>query len=521
MGENQQRMKKIFIFDTTLRDGEQTPGVSLNGVEKLEIARALQKLGVDAIEAGFPISSEGDFEGVKAIAKEIKGPVITALARATKKDIDRAWEAIKYSQKPRIHTFIATSELHMEFKLKMSREEVLNKAVEMVKYAKSLCPSVEFSPEDGTRTDKDFLYEILKAVIDAGADVVNIPDTVGYTTPIEYGILIQGIKKNVPNIDKAIISVHCHNDLGLAVANSLSAVESGALQIECAVNGLGERAGNASLEELVMAIKTRADYFKCETNIISEEITHISSLVSHMTGIQIQPNKAIVGANAFAHESGIHQHGVLNCRETYEIMTPESVGLKKSLLVLGKHSGRHAFEDRLKQLGYVNLSSEKINEAFHSFKDLADKKKVVSDNDIEAMVREEAVKVPEYFKLEYFRIVSGNGIESTATVVVDFENKKVEQVSNGYGPVDATFNAIEKAIGENIVLKDYYLKAIGGGRDALGEVIVKIEKNGRVHVGSGISTDIVEASAKAFVNALNKSYYTADLEENDISAINQ
>lgn len=507
-----EEVKKIFIFDTTLRDGEQTPGVSLNVVEKLEIAKALQKLGVDAIEAGFPIASDGDFEGVKTIAKNIKGPVITALARATKKDIDRAWEALKYSEKPRIHTFLATSDLHMEFKLKMSREQVLNKVSEMVRYAKSLCPSVEFSPEDGTRTDKDFLYKVLEAAIDAGADVVNIPDTVGYTTPLEYGELIQGIKKNVPNIDKAIISVHCHNDLGLAVSNSLAAMENGAMQIECAMNGLGERAGNASLEELVMAIKTRSDYFNCKTNIISEELTHVSSLVSHMTGIQIQPNKAIVGANAFAHESGIHQHGVLNCRETYEIMTPESVGLKKSLLILGKHSGRHAFEDRLKALGYVNLNSEKINEAFLEFKALADKKKIVSDNDIEAMIIQEAVKVPEYFKLEYFNIVSGNGIASTSTVKVTFENKTVEQVSNGYGPVDATFNAIEKAIGINIVLKDYYLKAVGGGRDALGEVIVKIEKDDNIYVGNGVSTDIIEASAKAFVNALNKSYYKSRID---------
>jgi 2-isopropylmalate synthase len=509
MGEKETKVKKIFIFDTTLRDGEQTPGVSLNVEEKLEIARALQKLGVDAIEAGFPIASEGDFEGVKTIAKEIKGPVITALARATKKDIDRAWDAIKYSEKPRIHTFLATSDLHMEFKLKMNREEVLRKAVEMVRYAKSLCPSVEFSPEDGTRTERAFLYKILEAVIDEGADVVNIPDTVGYTTPLEYGDLIKGIKENVPNIHKAIISVHCHNDLGLAVANSLAAMESGALQIECAMNGLGERAGNASLEELVMAIKTRANYFQCDTDIVSEELTRASTLVSHLTGIQIQPNKAIVGANAFAHESGIHQHGVLNCRETYEIMTPESVGLKKSLLVLGKHSGRHAFEDRLKELGYTNLNSEKINEAFFKFKDLADKKKVVSDNDIEAMIRQEIVQVPEYFKLEYFQIVSGTRIASTSTVKVSFENKTVEEASCGDGPVDATFNAIEKAIGVNVILKDYYLKSVGGGQDALGEVIVKIEKDSNTYVGNGISTDVVEASAKAFVNALNKVYYRA------------
>ncbi|MBK5241750.1 2-isopropylmalate synthase [Clostridium sp.] len=518
MGGKEVGLKKIFIFDTTLRDGEQTPGVSLNVVEKLEIARALQKLGVDVIEAGFPIASDGDFEGVKTIAKNIVGPVITALARATKKDIDRAWEAIKYSKTPRIHTFLATSDLHMEFKLKMSREEVLSKVVEMVRYAKSLCPSVEFSPEDGTRTEKDFLYKVLEAAIDAGADVVNIPDTVGYTTPLEYGDLIQEIRKNVPNIDKAIISVHCHNDLGLAVSNSLAAMENGAMQIECAMNGLGERAGNASLEELVMAIKTRSDYFKCETNIASEELVHVSSLVSHMTGIQIQPNKAIVGANAFAHESGIHQHGVLNCRETYEIMTPESVGLKKSLLVLGKHSGRHAFENRLKDLGYLNIKPEKINEAFLEFKDLADKKKIVSDNDIEAMIRQETVKVPEYFKLVQFNIVSGNGIASTSTIKLSFENKTVEQISSGYGPVDATFNAIEKAIGTNIILKDYYLKAVGGGRDALGEVIVKIEKDSNIYVGNGVSTDIIEASAKAFVNALNKSHYRENIEVVNIEA---
>ena len=509
---NQAEVRKIFIFDTTLRDGEQTPGVSLNVEEKLEIARELQKLGVDVIEAGFPIASDGDFEGVKTIAKKIKGPVITALARATKKDIDRAWESIKYSEKPRIHTFLATSDLHMEFKLKMSREEVLNKAVEMVAYAKSLCPSVEFSPEDGTRTEKEFLYKVLEAVIDAGADVVNIPDTVGYTTPLEYGALIQGIKKSVPNIDKAIISVHCHNDLGLAVANSLAAMESGAMQLECAMNGLGERAGNASLEELVMALKTRANYFQCKTDIITEELTRTSSLVSHITGVQIQPNKAIVGANAFAHESGIHQHGVLNCRETYEIMTPESVGLKKSLLVLGKHSGRHAFEDRLKDIGYVNLDSEKINEAFLKFKALADKKKVVSDNDIEAMIRQEIVQVPEYFKLEYYQVVSGNRVASTSTVKVSFEDKMMEEASCGDGPVDATFNAIEKAIGVNVILKDYYLKSVGGGKDALGEVIVKIEKGSNTYIGNGISTDIVEASAKAFVNAINKSYYKSTVE---------
>ncbi len=380
--------KRIKIFDTTLRDGEQTPGVNLNKEEKLKIAKQLEKLGVDCIEAGFPIASNGDFEAVKVIAQNVHKPVIVALARASKKDIDRAWEAIKYAKKPRIHTFIATSDIHMEHKLKMSSEDVLKSAIEAVKYAKSKSPyvEVEFSCEDGTRTQREFLYKILEKAIDAGSDVVNIPDTVGYSTPIEFGYFIAGIKVNVPNIDKAQISVHCHNDLGLAVANSLAGVENGAIQIECAINGLGERAGNASLEELVMALKTRNDIFQCETGIVTEHLMEISNLVSTLAGVQVQPNKAIVGANAFAHESGIHQHGVLNYRATYEIMTPESVGLKDNLLVLGKHSGRHAFEERIKKLGYSNLEKDKINEAFKKFKDLADKNKSVSDGDIEAII---------------------------------------------------------------------------------------------------------------------------------------
>lgn len=364
----------IAVFDTTLRDGEQSPGISLNVHEKLEIARQLENLGVDVIEAGFPIASKGDFEAVRTVARQIRKPVIAALARAVRKDIDRAWEALQEAEKPRIHTFIATSDLHMKYKLRMEPEEVLKRAVEMVSYAKSLCPQVEFSPEDASRSRPEFLYKVLEEVIRAGADVLNIPDTVGYSTPDEFGALIRGIRQNVKGIDNVVISVHCHNDLGLAVANSLAAVENGARQVECTVNGLGERAGNAALEELVMALRTRKDYYHFQTGIATEQIYRTSSLVSALTGVHIPPNKAIVGKNAFAHESGIHQHGVLSRRETYEIMTPESIGLKRSQMVLGKHSGRHAFEERLRELGFDHLTREEINEAFEKFKDLADKK---------------------------------------------------------------------------------------------------------------------------------------------------
>ncbi|MDD2481012.1 MAG: 2-isopropylmalate synthase, partial [Lutispora sp.] len=400
--------------------------------------------------------------------------------------------------------------IHMEFKLKMSPEEVKKRAIEAVAYAKSLSPKVEveFSPEDGTRTRPEFMYEILEGVIDAGADVVNIPDTVGYSTPGEYGEFIAGIKRNVPNIDKAIISLHCHNDLGLAVANSLAGIENGALQVECAINGLGERAGNASLEELAMALKTRKNYYDFETNIVTEQIVRTSNLVSRATGIHIQPNKAIVGANAFAHESGIHQHGVLNNRLTYEIMTPESVGLKKNLMVLGKHSGRHAFEDRLNELGYSDLSKEDINKAFKKFKDLADKKKSISDGDIEAIIAEDIHQIPEAYSLEYMHISCGNNTVGTATVrVKKAEDRIAEEAACGTGPVDAVFKAIQKAIGIEVNLKDYFLKAIGSGVDALGEVTVKVERGNKIFAGNGISTDIIESSAKAFINAINKISY--------------
>ena len=496
--------KKVYIFDTTLRDGEQSPGVSLNVQEKLEIARQLERLGVDAIEAGFPVASKGDFEAVKAIAQNVRRPVIVALARAVKQDIDRAWEAIKYAARPRIHTFIATSDIHMKYKLKMDPEDVLKRAVEMVSYAKSLCEDVEFSPEDGTRTRPEFLFRVLEAVIDAGATVINIPDTVGYAVPEEFGALIRSIRENVPNIDNAMLSVHCHNDLGLAVANSLAAIRNGAQQVECTINGLGERAGNAALEEIVMAIKTRSDYFDYYTDIATEQIYRTSTMVSHLTGMHVQPNKAIVGANAFAHESGIHQHGVLSNRQTYEIMTPESIGLKQSQMVLGKHSGRHAFEERLKELGFTNLTSEEINAAFEKFKDLADKKKYVMDKDIEALVNEKVLKVPDTYELEYFHISSGNTSIATSTVKIRRDEEIFEEAACGDGPVDATFKAIDRAIGIEVTLMDYYLKAVTSGKDALGEVTVKIGKNGNVYIGRGLSTDVIEASAKAYINAINK-----------------
>lgn len=498
---------RIYIFDTTLRDGEQSPGVNLNMREKLEIARQLERLGVDIIEAGFPIASKGDFEGVKAIAENLTEPVIAALARAVTKDIDRAWEAIQNAKRPRIHTFIATSPIHMQYKLKMEPEEVLAQAVAMVKYARNLCEDVEFSAEDATRSDRKFLYRVIEAAIDAGATVVNIPDTVGYLMPNEFGEFIADIKNNVPNIDKAIISVHCHNDLGLGVANSLAGIENGATQVECTINGIGERAGNAAMEEIVMAIDTRADYLKYTTGINTKAIYRTSMLVSNLTAMHLQPNKAIVGSNAFAHESGIHQHGVLKHRETYEIMTPESIGLKQNSMILGKHSGRHAFEDRLKELGYISLDREEIDEAFEKFKDLADKKRHVLDRDIEALINQKAIEVPQVYELLYFHISSGNTLLSTSTVKLRSKEGEIQEAACGSGPVDATFKAISRATKLDVELEDYSLRAITSGADALGESTVRVRKNGGVFVGRGISTDILEASAKAYVNAINKMLY--------------
>ncbi|MDN5347591.1 MAG: 2-isopropylmalate synthase [Clostridia bacterium] len=494
---------RIYIFDTTLRDGEQSPGVSLNIQEKLEIAHQLARLGVDVIEAGFPIASPGDFEAVKAIAREVEGPVIAALARIDTRDIDRAWEAVQYSRKPRLHVFIATSDIHLKYKLRMSREEVLEAVRSGVAYAKKYCQDVEFSPEDASRSDVDFLCQVLTAAIDAGATVINIPDTVGYATPPEFGRLIAEIRRRVPNIDKAILSVHCHNDLGLAVANSLAAIENGAQQVEGAINGIGERAGNTALEELIMALYTRKDFYNCELGIVTEEIYRTSRLVSSLTGMPIQYNKAIVGRNAFAHESGIHQDGVLKERTTYEIMNPAMIGLVQNNIVLGKHSGRHALRQRLEELGY-KLTEEQLNAAFARFKELADRKKGISDRDLEAIVAHEARRVPEKYILEHIQIATGNRIVPTATIGLRMGNQVIEEAACGKGPVDAAFKAIDKITRIPVGLKHYSLDAVTGGKDAVGEVTVKVEYEGRVFVGKGISTDILEASARAYVNALNK-----------------
>lgn len=499
-------MTKIKIFDTTLRDGEQTPGVSLNVLEKLEIAKQLQNLGVDIIEAGFAISSQGDFEAVKTIAQNVGDVTVCSLSRAVEKDIDRAWEAIQYSKFPRIHTFIATSDIHMKYKLKMSEDDVLKRAVEAVKYAKKYCQDVEFSAEDAGRSRVEFLYRIVESVIKAGATVVNIPDTVGYTMPNEYGQLIKNIKENVSGIDKVDISVHCHNDLGLAVANTLAAIENGATQAECAVNGLGERAGNASLEEIVMAISTRKEYFNVSHQIDTTQIYRTSKLVSKLTGINVQPNKAIIGKNAFAHESGIHQHGVLTEKSTYEIMTPESIGLKANKLVLGKLSGHHAFEEKLKELGY-ELGTEELKAAFEKFKELADKKKEVSDKDIEAIIDQNISSIPNVFELESFQISSGNRVISTATVSLINEGQIITEASTGDGPIEASYNAIDKIAKISLKLEDYQIKSITEGNDAQGEVTVKIQNDNKIYIGRGISTDILEASIRAYINGINKIYY--------------
>ncbi|MDD4179306.1 MAG: 2-isopropylmalate synthase [Candidatus Margulisbacteria bacterium] len=500
--------RKIKIFDTTLRDGEQCPGASLNPEEKLEIARQLAKLNVDAIEAGFAIASPGDFESVKQIARQIKGPIICSLARAKKEDILRAWEAVKHSDRPRIHVFLATSPVHMEKKLRMTPDEVFKTAVEMVKYAKSLCPDIEFSPEDAGRSDHDFLYKVIGGVIDAGASTINVPDTVGYTTPWEFGQLIENIIKNVPQVKKndVTISVHCHNDLGLATANSLAAVKAGASQVECTINGIGERAGNASLEEVVMALHTRHDFFGANTEINTTEIYKASRMVSNLTGLLVQPNKAVVGANAFAHEAGIHQAGVLRARETYEIMKPEDIGLTKNRLVLGKHSGRHAFADKLKDMGYT-LTEENLEKAFEKFKDLADRKKEIGDRDLETIVSEEVYVVPETYTIDSIETSSGTNKKPVATVKLIHKGKPIEITESGVGQVDSVYRAIEKLTKVKPQLVDYIIQAITGGTDAQGEVTVRIKDGDKIYVGHGASMDVIMASAKAFLAAINRLLY--------------
>ncbi len=494
----------VKIFDTTLRDGEQSPGCSMDINEKLRMARQLEKLNVDVIEAGFPIASDGDFQAVKLIAQEIKSSTVAGLARANEKDIDRAWEALKYAKSGRIHTFIATSDIHLQYKLKKSREQVLEDTFKAVKHARQYTPDVEFSAEDATRSDWEYLAKVFSTAVEAGATTLNVPDTVGYTYPDEFSKLIHFLKANVKDADKIIFSVHCHNDLGLAVANSLAAVQAGARQVECTVNGIGERAGNASMEEVVMTLKVRQHLFNCDTRILTEQICHSSKLLTLITGVSVQPNKAIVGANAFAHESGIHQDGILKNKMTYEIMTPQSVGWTAHKLVLGKHSGRHAFKARLIELGY-QLSDEELEKAFVAFKKLADLKKEVFDDDLEALVNDELTRGPDRYQLVDVRVQSGTKLKPKAKVKIKVDGKKVKSgEANGAGPVDATFKALKKLAGFKGELLKFNVAAITGGTDAQGEVSVTLKDKGKQVVGVGTHADILQASAKAYTNALNR-----------------
>ncbi len=508
---------KIHIFDTTLRDGEQSPGVNLNTEEKLQIAKQLEALNIDVIEAGFPVASPGDFEAVKIIGETIEGPIIAALARAVSNDIHVAGKALKNALRPRIHTFIATSEIHMKYKLKKSEDQVVRMAVEAVKLASEYTSDIEFSAEDAGRSDKDFLCRIFEETIDAGATVINVPDTVGYTVPHEFYDLVKYLKSNIRNVDKAVISVHCHNDLGMAVANSLAAVQAGAQQVEGTINGLGERAGNAGLEEIIMALKTRKDFYNADVDVHTNQIYRTSRLVSSLTGVKVQPNKAIVGANAFAHEAGIHQDGFLKERLTYEIMTPESIGLTKSRLVLGKHSGRHAFRERLIELGY-KLEKKDIESAFKRFVELADKKKDITDKDIEVIIDEEISITTELYSLEYLHISTGTGTIPTATISLKrVENEElIEEAAIGDGPIDAIYRAIDRITGLTLKLEEYSIKAVTEGKDALGEVMIRLKYNDSIYTGRGSSTDIMEASTKAYIHAVNK-ILSNNREKSDLS----
>lgn len=495
--------KHIKIFDTTLRDGEQSPGCSMNKEEKVEVARQLERLNVDIIEAGFAIASKGDFEAIQAIAAAVSTPTICSLSRAKKDDIKLAADAIAKANHQRIHTFIATSPIHMEYKLKMTPDQVVESAVEAVKYAKSFVQDVEFSCEDAGRSDQAFLVRVLTKVIKAGATTVNIPDTVGYKTPEDYGALIGYLNDTVPGIENVAISVHCHDDLGFATANSLAGVMNGATQIECTINGIGERAGNTALEEVVMALKTRQDQYQADTQINTKEIMKASRLVTHITGSVVQPNKAIVGANAFAHEAGIHQDGILKHRQTYEIMSAEDVGLTENSLVLGKHSGRHAFADRLKTLGF-ELDKDELNRAFERFKALADKKKEVLDQDLEAIVSDEVSHADEIYKLNHVQVISGDTSKPTATIQLQKDDEQLDGTGTGAGAVDAIYKTIDEMTGLTIQLVDYNIHSVTGGTDALAEVTVRIKDNDRVFVGRGASLDVLVASAKAYIGAINK-----------------
>ncbi len=496
-------MDKVIIFDTTLRDGEQAAGGTLNIQEKLEIAKQLEKLNVDVIEAGFPASSPGDFEAVKLIAENVRKPIICALSHASPQAIDKAWEAVKGAAHPRIHIFLSSSDIHIMHQLKKSRDEILETSRKMVARAKEYTPDIEFSPMDASRTDPQYLYQIVEAVISAGATTVNIPDTVGYAIPSEWGERIGGLFKNVPNIKQAVISVHCHNDLGLAVANSLEAVRVGARQVECTVNGIGERAGNASLEEVVMSLRTRKDHFNLTTDVESTQIYSTSRLVSELTGFMVQPNKAVVGANAFRHQSGIHQDGVIKLAATYEIMDPKDIGISSNSLVLGKLSGRHAFKERLAELGY-SLDEDDLNRAFQAFKDLADKKKDVTDKDIETVVAQEKRTVSEVYHLDMIQVSCGNGLPTASVRLIGPDNKVLADASLGTGPVDAVYKAINRIVCVANNLTEFSVKSVTQGIDAQGEVLIRIESDGVSYTGRGADTDIIVASAKAYMNALNR-----------------
>lgn len=503
--------ERVAVFDTTLRDGEQSPGCSMNLEEKLRMARQLDALGVDVIEAGFPIASDDDFAAVREVARMCRRPVIAALCRTTPEDIERGWEALSEAARPRIHTFIATSDIHLQYKLQKSREEVLEMSCNAVRMAKRFTDDVEFSAEDATRSDLDYLCRVIEAVIDEGATVVNIPDTVGYTIPSEYHHIITTLKQKVRNIDKAVISVHCHNDLGLAVANSLAAVAAGARQLECTINGIGERAGNASLEELVMALRVRKDLMPFETGITSEEIFRSSQTLSNITGVHVQPNKAVVGKNAFAHEAGIHQHGVLKNRLTYEIMTPESVGVKTNSIVLGKHSGRHALGKKYEEMGY-NLSRPELDKAYKLFTKLADQKKEIFEEDLLAILQDGFAQIPERYKLRAVQATAGTS--TLATALVTLHDTKSDDASTGTaagdGPVNAVYEAIDQLTGLKGSLIDYTVRSITSGTDAVGEVFVHVEFDGTSYTGKAASTDIVDASARAYLNAVNKALYSRE-----------
>ena len=506
---------RVYFFDTTLRDGEQTPGVSLQTPEKIEIAKGLVRLGIDVIEAGFPAASPGDFDAVQTIAREVKGTTICALARANEKDVQKAIDALKDAERSRLHVFIAISELHMEYKLKMTRQEVLDKVKSVLAYAKGKVDEIEFSGEDAARSDLDFACQVFGVAIAGGATIINVPDTVGYMNPNEFGDKIRYIKEHTPGIENAIISVHCHDDLGLANANTLAAIKAGARQVEGTINGLGERAGNVAIEEVVMALKTRHDYFgDLQVNIDTKQFTKVSKLVSRLTGVVVPPNKPIVGSNAFAHESGIHQHGMMSNPETYEIMTPESVGAEKTDLVLGKHSGRHAFADHLTKLGFQSFTEEKINDLFGKFKELADRKKQVYDDDIVALVvdnlhhKKAFELVAQYYKL------GEKGYAYADVRLMTPEGEKAD-AAVGDGPVDASLKAVERVVGLPISLKDYQIRAITAGKDALGEATLKVEYNGRLYHGRGISTDIVKSSVNAYINAVNSVFLAMELEQQE------